>query len=308
MSFQVTTHFVNEYKANVQLLIQHRGSKLGDTVSQGSYTGEGARVVEQVGVVPVTRNLARHADTPIANTPSSARWCYPTDMTTSDLIDTIDKVRMLTDVQSPYAQSQALALGRGKDELIAISAAVAARTGKDGSSSSSLPGGSTIGVNVGGTGSNLNFAKLRAAKRVLMSNGVDVEREELYVVATASDLDSLMNEIQVADFGSFGGTASPVYRDGVISKFYGFTFKHLEFTLAAQYPVASVDGNGLVSGSNRLLPVYAKSALHWGTWNDLNTKIDVRPDKNYSTQVWSQLIGGATRIDESGVVLITTTG
>ena len=46
MSFNVTTHFVQQYTTNVQLLLQQKGSKLRGTVSTGSYSGKAAKAVE----------------------------------------------------------------------------------------------------------------------------------------------------------------------------------------------------------------------------------------------------------------------
>lgn len=305
MSFQVTTHFVNQYKANVALLIQHKGSKLGDTVSSGQYFGEGARVVEQIGITFASRNLPRHADTPVANTPSAARWVYPNDYDWGDLIDKADRLRMITDIRDGYAKAAAVAIGREKDQDILLAAASAARTGQNGATSTTLPGGQTVGVNVGGTGSNLNVAKVRAARRLLMAQGVDVENETLTFVVTASDHDALLNDLLAYDGDTVG---KPLIVDGRIISALGFQFKHVEFNLAAQYARSSVDGAGLISGSNRLLPVYAKSAVHWGMWNEFSTRIDELPSKRYSWQLYCNMIGGATRLDEAGVVLVTTTG
>lgn len=55
MSYQVPTHFVQGYTNNVEMLLQQRGGKLLATVSQGTYTGKGAKSVEQIGPVKPVR-------------------------------------------------------------------------------------------------------------------------------------------------------------------------------------------------------------------------------------------------------------
>ena len=110
MSFQVTTAFVQQYTTNVQLLLQQRGSKLRDAVTVGSYTGKAAKSVEQIGAVTAQKRLTRHGDTPMISTPHAARWVFPTDYEWADLIDDQDKLRMLIDPTSPYAQNGSLAL------------------------------------------------------------------------------------------------------------------------------------------------------------------------------------------------------
>ena len=118
MSFNVTTHFVQQYTTNVQLLLQQKGSKLRGTVSTGSYSGKAAKAVEQVGAVNAQKRTQRHGDTPLISTPSDARWIYPVDYEWADLIDDQDKLRMLIDPQSSYAQNGAYALGRAMDDEI----------------------------------------------------------------------------------------------------------------------------------------------------------------------------------------------
>lgn len=118
MSFQVNTAFVQQYSTNVQLLLQQRGSKLREACTMGSYTGKAAKAVEQVGPVTAQKRTTRHADTPLISTPHDARWVFPTDYEWADMIDDQDKLRMLIDPTSPYAQNGAFALGRAMDDLI----------------------------------------------------------------------------------------------------------------------------------------------------------------------------------------------
>ena len=51
MSDQVNVAFVQQYANNVAHLLQQRGSKLRDSVMNGTATGKAAKVVEQVGAV-----------------------------------------------------------------------------------------------------------------------------------------------------------------------------------------------------------------------------------------------------------------
>ena len=58
MSTQVTTAFVQQYSANVQMLSQQMGSRLRDAVRIENIVGKNA-FIDQVGVA--TAQLARHA-------------------------------------------------------------------------------------------------------------------------------------------------------------------------------------------------------------------------------------------------------
>jgi hypothetical protein len=290
MSFNVTTHFVQQYTTNVQLLLQQKGSKLRGTVSTGSYSGKAAKAVEQVGAVNAQKRTQRHGDTPLISTPSDARWIYPVDYEWADLIDDQDKLRMLIDPQSSYAQNGAYALGRAMDDEIISAFFGTAKTGENGSTSTVFATGTQqIAVATGSTGATgLNIAKLREAKKILMENEVDIDNEQLFCVITAEQHDDLLNEAQAI---SLDYNTRPVLVDGRITAFMGFNFVHCERL--------GVDGS-----SYRRVPVYAKSGVHLGMWNDINTQISERADKGYSTQVYCKGTFGATRTEEKKVVEI----
>jgi hypothetical protein len=74
----------------------------------------------------------------------------------------------------------------------------------------------------------------------------------------------------------------------------GFNFIHTE--------LLEVDGS-----SDRRCPFWAKSGMHLGVWNEINTKISERDDKGYATQVYLKGTFGATRIEEGKVVEVLCT-
>lgn len=285
MSFQVTTAFVQQYSTNVALLLQQRGSKLRDAVTVGSYTGKAAKAVEQIGAVTAQARTSRHADTPLISTPHDARWVFPSDYEWADMIDDQDKLRMLIDPTSPYAMNGAYALGRAMDDLIISAALGTAMTGENGSTSTPFAT-ATQQIAVGGTG--LTVAKLRQARRILMTNEVDVMADPLYIAVTAVQLDELLGttEVTSSDYNTVKTLVS-----GEIDTFLGFKFIQCERL--------GTDGSG-----DRRCIAWAKSGLHLGMWNDINTKISERADKSYATQVYVKGTFGATRTEEKKVVEI----
>lgn len=302
MSFQVPTHFVQAYSTNVEMLLQQRGGKLLQAVSQGSYTGKGAKAVEQIGPVSPVKNLSRHADTPLISTPADARWVFPNDYEWADLIDDQDRLRMLIDPQSAYVMNAVNSMRRAQDSEILQAMFATSATGENGTTSTAFPGGQIVGVNVGGANSNLNVAKLRAAKRLLMAAGVDLEHEKIFAAITAADHDGLLNEIQVT---SLDYNNKPTLVEGRVTSFMGINFIPVEFTDTVAYPDVQ---SFLVSGATRLVPVWTTGAIHLGMWNDITTRVSVRDDKRYATQVYAKTTVGATRTQEKKVVQIITTG
>lgn len=285
MSTEITTAFVQQYTTNVQLLLQQRGSKLREAALSASYTGKAAKAVEQIGSVVAQKRTSRHADTPLIDTPHDARWVFPSDYEWADLIDDQDKLRMLIDPTSPYAVNGAYALGRSIDNLIIDAALGTSKTGENGTTNTTFDT-SNQQIAVGSAG--LTISKLREAKKILLSNEVDVDMDPLYIAVTAKQLDDLLGttEVTSADYNTVKALVQ-----GSIDTFMGFKFIHTE--------LLGVDGS-----SYRRVIAWAKSGMHLGIWNDINTKIDERSDKSYATQVYCKGTFGATRVEEGKVVEI----
>jgi len=289
MSFNVTTHFVQQYTTNVQLLLQQKGSKLREAVTQGSYNGKAAKAIEQVGSVSAQRRSVRHGDTPLISTPADARWVFPNDYEWADLIDDQDKLRMLVDPQSSYALNGAYALGRAMDDEIIGAFFGDSKTGENGSTTTAFDSNNSVAEDVGAaSATGLNISKLREAKRILMANEVDIDNDPLYVILTAEQHDDLLNEAQAI---SLDYNTRPVLVDGKITAFMGFNFIHTERL--------GVDGD-----SYRRVPAFAQSGMHLGMWNDISTMISERDDKGYATQVYVKGTFGATRTEEGKVIEI----
>ena len=287
MSIYVPAHFVQSYATNVQLLLQQRGSKLRNAVMSDSYVGKAAKAVEQVGAVNAVKRTSRHADSPLISTPADARWVYPTDYEWGDLIDDQDKIRMLIEPQSAYAQNGGYALGRAMDDEIIQAFFGTSKTGENGTNAVTFPAGQTVAVNFGSASNvGLTVAKLREAKRILMANEVDIDADPLYVVMTAKQHDNMLNEVQAT---SLDYNTRPTLVDGKITAFMGFNFIHSERL--------GVDGSAF-----RRVPAFAKSGMHLGIWNDITTKVQERPDKAFATYVYVKGTFGATRVEEGKVV------
>jgi hypothetical protein len=284
MSVEITTAFVQQYTTNVDLLLQQKGSRLRGAVTSDTYTGKAAKSVEQIGQVNAQKKTTRHADTPLISTPHDARWVFPADYRWADLIDDADKLRMLIDPQSPYAQNGAYALGRAIDDEIIAAFFATAKTGEDGDTDTAFPAGQQIAHGSAG----LTIAKLRTAKKLLMAAEVDVDNDPLFCAITAEQHDDLLNETQAI---SLDYTNKPVLVDGRITAFMGFNFIHTERIVENATP-------------DRRVPCWARSGMHVGMWNDITTRITERDDKDYSVQVFVKGTFGATRLEEEKVVEI----
>lgn len=292
MSTQITTAFVQQYSANVQMLAQQKGSKLKALVRNEPVQGEQA-FFDQIGATAARRRTSRHSDTPRMDTPHARRRCALEDFDWADLVDNEDKVRTLIDPTSSYAQGAANAMGRAMDEVVVTAALGTAYSGETGSTAIAFPSSQLI-VN-GGT--NLTLAKLLSAKYLMDS--ADVDPENRHIAVTSNQIKDLLNvaEIKSADYNAVKALV-----EGQIDTYLGFQFHKIDGT--------RIDGTKilpLASAGVRACVAWQQDNIVLGIGNEKTTRITERPDKNYATQVFYSMVIGGTRMQEVAVVEIDCT-
>lgn len=290
MVAQVETHFIQQYTSNVQLLLQQRGSKLRQAVMTGMHQGKQAVPVDQFGPVTATKRTTRFGAINRTETPTDRRWVFPSSFDWADYIDDVDKLKMLIDPQSHFVVNGTYAMGRAMDDELIAAFFGTAKTGEAGGTSTTFPASQQVDADEGAAAATgLNIAKLRAAKKILMANEVDLDNDPLFCAITAKQHDDLLNEAQAI---SLDYNTKPVLVDGKITAFMGFNFIHVE---------------GLVTNgsSQRRLPAWAKSGMHLGMWQDISTDVRQRADlEGLPFQVYVKGTFGATRLEEKKVVEI----
>ncbi len=282
MSVQITTAMVEQYKGNVEHLVQQKGSRLRDTVSVETVVGKNA-FFEQIGSTAAQLRTSRHADTPRMDTPHARRRVSLEDYDWADLIDNEDQVRLLINPQGPYSMAAANALGRAIDSAIVTAADATAFTGVAGGTSTSYTAGNTVDVQVGispAADTGLNVGKLRAAKQVLDAN--EAEDEDRYCIINAKQLQNLLGQTEVtsSDFASVKALVN-----GDVDTFLGFQFVRTELI-------------GVDSNSDHKVLFWQKAGMKLAIGAEPSIKISERPDKNHATQVFASMSIGATRMQE----------
>ena len=290
MSVNVPDHYTISFSTNVMLLLQEKGSKLRGTVSEGSYTGKQASPVDQIGKVEMQDVTNRFAPMGRVDAALDRRWVTPSDFDLPQLIDTFDKLRLLTDPESSYTQNAVYAAGRKIDRLIILAFTAAAKTGEQGATSTVVVAGNETDVAVGGANSRLNVAKLLTTKETMRINSVDFDMEEVYCGLTAKDESALLNEIQIIS-SDFNGGDRPVLKDGKVQRFLGINFVYCELI------------ESVAAGTNEVnVPVWVKSGMHLGIWNDIQSSISKRNDlRGEPWQSYVTATFGATRLEENKV-------
>lgn len=294
MSFQITEAMVQQYGTNFRVLYQQKLTRFQAWCQmEGGIVGQ-SKSVERVGKAEAYDITSRHADTKYVEVPHSRRWLDLIDKGWAELVDELDKIRLLADPTSVYPQLAVMALNRQKDDVILAAARGNART-----NTGLIPLPTTQKIAVGGT--SLTLAKLLTAKEILDSNEVDDdasmamdgqgpnETTARVIGVNAKMLTSLYGttEIKSVDYNSVKALAQ-----GQIDTFLGFKFVRTE----RLFRDASV--------STRFAVAWSRSCVALGIGKDIVTSIDPLPSKNYSVQVYARESIAATRLEDEGVIEI----
>jgi hypothetical protein len=289
----VSTAFVQNYQSNVYTLCQQRGSKMRDKVRVETVNSAENAYFDRLGEADCQEITSRHGDTPINEIPHSRRRLTPTDYNTATLIDNADQLKMLIEPTSPYAQAQAMELGRKTDDVLIEAAFATATTGKAGgdtvtfqSDSVSINGDGTVTtlgtLAVSGTETDITLNKMLLMMEIFNLADCDPDEAKYWMLhpKDARDL------VQITNVGSIDYNASKVIYNGGIDFYCGFNI----------FWSNRVTTDAASSASYRNL-VWVPSGLILGQAEGITSRITERPDKNYSMQVYSEMSIGGLRLD-----------
>lgn len=304
MSFQVTDAFVQQFTGNVNFLAQQVVSRLRGRVIEDSITGESA-YMEQVAPTAAVKITARHSDSPIMNTQHLRRRLAPYDYGWGDLVDNLDKVRLLIDPASTYARNAAMAMNRAQDDEIIAAFFGTAFTGHSGSTSvvwpagnaesvPTTPAGTQVAVGDWTYGNGSGNAGLTISKLISSMVALDAaegdDGEERYGLIAAKQKGNLLatTEATLKEYGVAKDDLAPL-RDGKIAMILGFELIHSERIL-------------LNGSSQYRVPFWRKSAMGLGIAKDISGRMAERPDKRFSMYVYTDMSIGASRLEEAKLV------
>ena len=290
MSFQVDAAYVNQYRNNVSMLVQQKGSRLRPFVRVEPQNSE-FEFYDRIGATDAVEITGRHQDTPLVSTPHDRRRVSLRDYDWADLIDRQDKLKMLIDPTSAYAMNAVFAMGRKMDDAIIGAAFDSAYSGKTGQTTVSFPAGNQVAVNYVESGSaangNLTIGKIRRAKEILDAYDNDPDEARI-MTCTANSLHSLLRNIEIT---SQDYNVVKALVEGKVDTFMGFKFVRTQRLLT--------DGSGY-----RRHIAWVQSKLLLAVSQDPMVDVGPRRDKRNSMQVYVTMGIGATRMEEEGVVEI----
>jgi len=306
VSTQIPTAFINQFRANFDMLVQQQDARLLGAVEQESLNGEfGFR--DQLGAVLPQQRTSRHADTPFTEIPHARRRFNTVEWEVGEIIDKQDTERMLTSPQSGYVSAFAASFARQRDKTILDAFFADAATGKTGGTTVSFPAGQQIAVDFVETGSpansSLTLGKLRRAVELL--GDVGAEDGDMYIAITQRELTALRRTLEYnsADYVDF--RAMQNWRPGMpLPMFMGLNWIVLPNRVTAPDGTTLLTMFNLDGSSHRRIPVWSRKGMLFA--QTANTEMNAAPDptKGFNTRLHGRASFGATRLEEARVVEI----
>lgn len=283
MSFQVTEAFVQQFSANFYHLAQQTESRLGSRVRLEAGIVGDSKKINRIGTTAAQKRTTRHGDTPTIDTPHSTRWVDLDDYEWADLVDELDKKKLLASPDSDYLKAGVAAMNRSKDDVIYAAARGSARSS---SGSVALPAAQKVAVAATG----LTKAKIIATKKLFRANEADEENgETLYFTFGSEQMEDVMSDTTLtsADF-----LAVQMLQDGKVGKRW-MGFEWIPFERATKVT------------NDRFQIAWAKSGLALGVGAEIMTRLTERADKSYALQPYACMSIGAVRVDDAKVVEVS---
>lgn len=301
MSSNITTAEVEQYRSNVEMLVQQRGSLLRKGVRVESVTGKSA-YFEQVGLAEALLRTAIHADSPLLETPHQVTRVDMADYEWGDLVDDFSRVKILISPTGAYTTAAGWAMGRAMDDVIITAATGNANRASGGTAATSATASTLasfnnssqlIAVNFVETGSvtnsGLTVGKLREARKILREGEV-ADDEELFIAVRAQQINDLLRDDEVT---SFDFNTVKALATGELNSYMGFNFI-----------VTQRLDNGTIATDVTTCFAWAKSGLVLATAMDVKANIAPRPDKSFSTYVHYGMSIGSARLEDQKMVQI----
>ena len=285
--------YAQAYAQNIMQLAQQKYSRLMPLVYMKPNVTAKVFFQDQIGKWEMSTKGGRNVQTPNNDPNLARRRGTMLDFHDNRMLDRGDELRMLSDPRSAYTIAAASSLGRRIDIQIANTILATANTGETGSTTITL-GTTAITAHVNptggvtGTAATLTFNRVRAAKRALDLE--DVEMEDRFFVVSPQGMDQLLNTTQAT---SSDYAAVKALVRGEIDSWMGFKW------------ITSTN----LSSTGTITSCFAmqRYALALALSSEPLVRTDERTDLSYSWQVYYELNIGGVRLEESRVVQVDVT-
>lgn len=276
MAQGISSAFVELFDAEVKQAYQASRMLAGITRERNNVEGNVVKF-PKIGKGTATVRVPQTDVTPLNVTYSQVSVTM-SDYIAAEYSDIFHQAKVNFDERRELVQVVGNAIGRRMDQLVI-----------DALNAASSP--STVATSVGGAGTNMNLAKLLAAKKALDAKNVPAEGR--CIIIHANGLSALLDETELtsSDFATVKALSQ-----GEIDTFLGFKFIML----------GDRDEGGLPLPSTRTNFAFHRDAVGLGISMAQKSEINYVPEKT-SFLVSSMFSAGAVAIDDEGIVHISST-
>jgi len=280
MAITIDSAFIQEYEDNVRHLAQQSDARLRPYCYEVSSGGE-AYNFERLGPSEAVEKTGRRVATVPIDDDWSRRVATPRTFNHTMTVEHEDKVQMLVDPESTYAQSQGNAMRRAYDKIIIEAATGDALDGEG----IAVPYDAAQLIGDGTT--PITFDLVTQVQEQFMKNEIMPDEAKVMVVGP-TQVRKLMQltENTSADYVQ----VQALQRYGIVPNWMGFTWI-VSNMLEADVP-----------GADLRCFAYTRRGLALAVNQDTFTRITENPEKQYMIQVFSQWTAGATRTEDEHVV------
>lgn len=281
MSSTISAAFINEYSRIVRHLAQQGDTRLRPHVYETPSGGEKYHF-ERLSETTSTLKTGRSVATPDADPGWTNRTAVPITHHWAANIEHEEKVQMIVDPQSAYAQNGAMAMRRSIDDEI-IAAAQRAAPDKAGGSNT-FPAGQLLGDE----NTKFDLAFISQVNELFQTNDVDPDEPKCFCVSP-TEVRQMLNDstLTSADYMS----VKALQANGMIHNFLGFTW---------------VLTNRLATNTTpdyRDNLAFTKRGIGLTVNQDLFVRIAERADLSHQIQLYMQWTMGAVRVEDEHVVV-----
>lgn len=282
MAITIDKAFVQQYRDLVIQLAQQGETRVRPHVTEVSLRGE-AYNWDRLASTAAALKSGRRQATAFIDDVWSRRVAQPATYNHTMTIEHEDKVQMLIDPQSAYAENQGMAMRRQWDSIIIAAATGTALDGDGGTNA--FPAGQLIG-----DGSTvITFDDVTAVQEIFLSNDITTDVPKVMLVGP-TQVRKLMQltEQTSADYVR-RESLMKLSSYGIVPNWMGFTWILSNLLLAPSVGELSC-------------LAFTKRALGLAVNQDIFVRIGENPSYQYMIQVFSQFTGGAVRIEDEHIV------
>jgi hypothetical protein len=311
-AIQVPKHYVDRFRDEIFHKAQQAQIVLAGGVRKESHMYGEAVFYDSFEQTYVNKRTERAQQTKIVEVDRDRRAVYAEFYDHAQLIDSIDKAKMINDPTSALTKAYQMAFLRKMDEVIYDAALSPAFTGRNGTVQVVLPNTQKLVAHDGTatTPADLNIRTLLKVKRKFLDNnigtGADMADGLLHIAIRPAQLEQLLGrvEVQSADYNTVRALVK-----GEIDTFLGMKFHIYNGIKQTEATTQFVVTDGTVGSGAGTAPIGSDRCIVWyqdgillSQGSSMVARVDNRPDLSNATQLFAEMHIGATRMEEVKVI------